>query len=281
VADIDRLRELTGQLDPPALGDLVAVARTRRRRRAGLSGLFAVAAVVAAAVGALALTRGGNEQPQPVRPAITTTATPDAGTSTVPWEPPEPLRPPASRVARLDHDAYGDALPRHDPGDVAFAEIDIVTVSEGQQFLGGSSWRFQLAAVPPRDPAGRVITYGVVVDGDGDREADCQIGVNNDALARGDLHVWVTNLHTHETTVRDGPPYGMPAEFAHPAEQDSPPRAPEMQIGFLRGLRHPDPCRPFGTSSTFYAWSSLTQDGHVVATDFAPDAAWMPIRWGD
>jgi hypothetical protein len=40
-------------------------------------------------------------------------------------------------------------------------------------------------------------------------------------------------------------------------------------------------CDPFGDSSTFYAWSSFTEARQVVARDFAPDAAWLPIRLGD
>jgi len=55
--------------------------------------------------------------------------------------------------------------------------------------------------------------------------------------------------------------------------------APEMQFGFLRGLKHPAPCDPFGESSTFYAWSSVTEAGQVTAWDYAPDSAWLPIRW--
>ena len=124
---------------------------------------------------------------------------------------------------------------------------------------GGSSWRFRLAARPPRDPAGRVITYGVVVDGDGDHRADCQIGIDNDAPKRSGFHVWVTNLRTGGTEVQDGPPYGYPVEFAHPAEREE--AAPVMNFGFLSGLRDPRPCDPFGDSPTYYVWSSVTEAG--------------------
>jgi hypothetical protein len=52
-----------------------------------------------------------------------------------------------------------------------------------------------------------------------------------------------------------------------------------MWFTFLRGMTNPRPCDPLGDSSTFYAWSSVMQGGQVIARDYAPDAAWMPIRW--
>jgi hypothetical protein len=181
---------------------------------------------------------------------------------------------------QLDHDTYGNPLDWDDPRDAAIAEVDIISVAEGQDFNGGSSWRFKLAARAPLDPVDRVIAYGVVVDGDGDYRPDCQIGIMNHTTESG-YHVWVTNLRNHETAVRDHGPYGAPVEFAHPAEDGMQEVAPEMQFGFLTGLKRPGPCDPFGDSSTFYAWSSVMQGGQVVARDYAPDAAWMPIRWGD
>jgi len=269
--------------DVPVYGDLdraIEQAERERRRRYGAAvGLAAAAAVIALIGGIFAVSRATDTAP-PIGPA-TTTPTPTEGTSaSATWEPPEPLRPATSRVVQVDHDAFGNALALGDQGDAAIAVADIVSVGEGQDFHGGSSWSFPLAARPALDPEDRVIAYGVVVDGNGDHTADCQIGINNDARARGDLHVWVTNLKTHETAVRNGPPYGMPVEFAHPAEEGEQGYGPTMSFGFLRGLKHPSPCDPFGGSSTFYAWSSVEESGQVVAWDYAPDAAWMPIRWG-
>ena len=271
-------------VDGPVYGDLdraIEQADRERHRRYGVvASLAAAAAVVAVIIGVLAMNGDRDTSPQPIGPTPTPTPTPTERTSpAAPWEPAEPLRPATFRVLQVDHDSDGNALPRGDRGDAAIAEIDIVSVGEGQDFHGGSSWAFPLAARPPLDPADRVIAYGVVVDGDGDHRPDCQIGLNNDARAEG-LHVWVTNLRTHETAVQDGPPYGMPVEFAHPAEEESQEFAPVMSFGFLRGLKHPSPCDPFGHSSTFYAWSSVTKGGQVVARDYAPNAAWMPIRWG-
>jgi hypothetical protein len=257
--------------------------RERRNRHGALAAAAAAAVVVALVAGAAVLTDDDAGSQQPVGPVTTTpSATPTDRQSEATWEPPGPLRSASSsRVVRPAHDVYGNALPWEDPGDSDVAEVDIVWVREGQDFHGGSSWMFRLAARPPLDPVDRVIAYGVVVDGDGDGGADCQIGVNNDARERGGLHVWVTNLRTHETAVEDGGPYGMPVEFAHPAEEDMPANAREMQFGFLRGLKHPDPCDPFGGSSTFYVWSSVTEGQQVIARDYAPDAAWMPIEWKD
>ena len=280
------LREKLDEMvaDVPVYGDLdraIEQADRERLRRYGMvAGLVAAAAVIAVIVGVLAVTRDGGDSQQPIGPVTTPTPTPTERTSaSATWEPPEPLRPASSRVVELDHDNFGNALDWRDPRETAIAEIDIDSVAEGQDFHGGSSWRFHLAARPPLDPAARVIAYGIVVDGDGDHRADCQIGINNDAPGNSGFHVWVTNLRTHETEVQDGAPYGMPVEFAHPAERGSREFAPELQFGFLRGLKHPAPCDPFGYSSTFYAWSSVTEAGQVVARDYAPDAAWLPIRW--
>ena len=111
-----------------------------------------------------------------------------------------------------------------DPRDTAPAEIDIRSVDSGASDFGGGEWQFRLAARPPLDPARRTVAYGVMVDGDGDHEADCQIGVDNDASRMGELRAWVTNLRTDETEVEDGGPYGDPIEFAHPAERGVGPR---------------------------------------------------------
>ncbi len=271
--------------DARVYGDLdraITQADRDRRRRDGALGALATAAVVLAMVaGATLFTDGEPDSRQPIGPATTTPApAPTASASPeVRWEPPEPLRPAASRVVRLERDFYGNSLPWPDPGGATSAGIDIVAVAEGADFHGGSSWRFELGAATPRDPVGRIIGYGIVVDGDGDHRPDCQIGINNDAPKPRDFHVWVTNLRTHETAQRNGPPYGVPVEFAHPAEGGIGGHQPEMQFGFLTGLEHPSVCDPFGKSATFYAWASLTVGGEVAEQDFAPDAAWMPIRW--
>lgn len=273
--------------DVPEYGDLdraIEQARREQRRRHGaIAGLVAAAVVVL--LGSLwAVGDDSRRSQQPIDPVTTPQTpppTPTGRTSPAVWAPPEALRPAASRVARHAEDDAGNALGWRDRRDAAVAEADIVSVAAAFNFNGGSSWRFQLATRPPLDPPGRVIAYGVTVDRDGDHEADCQIGIHNDAVGRGDLHVWVTNLRTHETAVQDGPPYGFPVEFAHPAEpaEWSEQSSPVMSFGFLGGLRRPAPCDPFGESSTYYTWSSVTEGDQVLSRDYAPDAAWLPIRW--
>lgn len=245
--------------------------RGQPTHRRAIVAALAAAAAVAAGIAGLSLITDDNTDSQ--HPGDFT----DQNPSDVPaWEPLEPLRPAASRVQQYETDEFGYALEVPDQRDVTVPEIDIVSVAEGFQFNGGSSWRFRLAARAPRDPAGRVIAYGVVVDRDGDHEPDCQIGINNNTREDGDFYVWVTNLRTHETVDRHGPPYGMPVEFAHPAEEGI---DRSMSFGFLRGLSRPDPCDPLNDASTFYVWSSVTDDGQVVARDYAPNAAWLPIRF--
>ena len=158
-----------------------------------------------------------------------------------------------------------------DGRDVAFGAIDI-----GELTAGGArrlEWHLRLRELPPApetlDPALRVIEYGVVVDADGDRVADCEIGVNNDAPRRGDDRVWVTNLRTGTSDVQDRPPYGWAIDTASPTEEN----LRTMRFFFLGPT--PAPCDQFGDSASFYARSALREDGRVTEWDFAPDAGWL------
>jgi hypothetical protein len=180
-----------------------------------------------------------------------------------------------------------------DPRDAAFDGIDLrrvagrgreyngVAVIDGQNISSFSAggWGFRLAARPPRVEAlaatQRIIDYGVVIDADGDRDPDCQIGINNDARQHGGFpvfRVWITNLRTGTTVEQVGPPYGGLVEFGHPSERGSRRWA---GLAFLGG--QPTHCLRFTPSSTFYAYSSLTEEGEVTAWDFAPDRAWLPM----
>lgn len=215
------------------------------------------------------------------------------------WPARLPIRGPVTWSEPLrSHDAMR-VIPRRqvqgwtDPRDTPFGGIDLrrvsgagreysgVAVIDGRNIPGFSAghWELGLVTRPPRTDAlaarSRVIEYGVVVDADGDREPDCQVGINNDARQRGAypvFRVWVTNLRTATTNHQVGPPYGGLVEFAYPSERGA---TASMAFSFL-GDR-PATCDRFGPASTFYAYSSLSEDGKVTAWDFAPDAAWLPM----
>jgi hypothetical protein len=170
-----------------------------------------------------------------------------------------------------------------DGADAAPGGIDI-RIAEG----GGwqrPRWKLLFREAPPRastlDPAQRVIAYGIVVDGDGDRGADCEIGINNDAARRGEFRVWVKNVRTGGTDERVGPPYGVPIEFSHPDEAapDNGQAEPaSLSFSFLGTTT--TPCDPFLASASFYAWASVTEGGEVTGWDYAPDAAWLAMPPG-
>ena len=100
------------------------------------------------------------------------------------------------------------------------------STSAGCMPLSGRKNRPVLRAQPPLastlDPARWVIEHGVVVDSDGDRVADCRIGISTDAPTPGDFRVWVTDLTTGDTAEQVGGPYGVPIDFSHPAEGEDP-----------------------------------------------------------
>jgi hypothetical protein len=180
-----------------------------------------------------------------------------------------------------------------DPRDSTLDGIDIGLVSgEGREYNGiavidgrnipsfsAGAWSLELVARPPRietlGATHRIIEYGLVIDTDGNRVPDCQIGINNDARQHGNypvFRVWVTNLRTGSSDEQVGGPYGYPVEFSHPSEAGS---GNSMAFGFLGD--QPARCDTFGPSATFYAYSSLIEDGEVTVWDFAPDAAWLPM----
>lgn len=125
------------------------------------------------------------------------------------------------------------------------------------------------------DPARRIIQHGVVVDADGDRVADCHIGINTDAPRPGHLRVWVQNLTTGVTDERVGPPYGIPVDFAHPSEGEDVPQSSARTVEFFFLTSRPEPCDGFGPEATFYVYAFVTDQDRVTARDYAPDSAWL------
>lgn len=266
---------------PVPIEDDVRRGRRRVRRNRGLvaGGVgLAVATVVATS-----LLLSGEDQvqkPQPITPSPPPTKTAS----------PEPVVPDAVRD--------GTSWPRVKPqqtelgsqlgmGDVAMAwvddagdvDVDLVDIrlvgstSDGQEVTG--DWRMTLAkAWPGRSkigPADGVVEYGVVVDSDGDRVADCHIGINDDTRqvhSYGDYRVWVTNLRSGVTREQVGGPYGFPIDFALPDETGT-------WVGFFFLTQGQQPCHFRGPVRYYMYASAIDRDGHVIARDFAPDAAWL------
>ena len=161
-----------------------------------------------------------------------------------------------------------------DPLDAAvgWADVERVAFSPEDQ----AHWYIELAAKPPLAAdreSGLLIASGLVLETTGDEVADYLVGIDNDAPEPGDFHVWVTDLATGETDEQIGPPYGLPVEFVHPDEQQpgDPPGPPTVLFTFL-GPSTPADLDP--ETVRFYAWTSATRDGEVVAWDYAPDTGW-------
>jgi hypothetical protein len=85
VSDLDVLRELVGQVRPPAYDDLVAVARKRRRR--SVAGGVAGVAVVVVAVGMAAAGLSDGRRAQEPTPLPSPTATASGPTAEGEWAP--------------------------------------------------------------------------------------------------------------------------------------------------------------------------------------------------
>jgi hypothetical protein len=141
------------------------------------------------------------------------------------------------------------------------------------------NWRLELGLEHPRRDelkrAGQVLAFGFVIDTDADGVADYVVGIDNDAEGTA-VRVWLTDLATGETDENATGPYGDPFDFATSLEGDpipgDPPRPPGssfFDVGFAPpGLFDYQTVR-------FYAWSSLAEDGEVVAWDYAPNTNWL------
>jgi len=256
--------------DVRAYGDLdraIERAEQERRRRLNVvAGLAAAAAVLVAIGGTLVVTRdGGGTTPQPIAP-VTPTVTPSAPAL---WQ--GPVRPGASMPTVPDRQLGPAGNPWRgwtDPRDSQIGQVDI-------RLLAG--WGLQVhqdeqleAWLEGED---RTAEYGLVVDTDGDRVADCQLALSTDTPRPGQYRVLLKNLDTGAKDERVGPPYGYPFEFGFPDGRPGYPRAPSLYIEFLGTWQQP--CEPPRSRIHWYAYTSLTEDGRVTAWDYAPDAAWL------
>jgi len=245
--------------------------RKRRNQRIG-AGLIGIAIAVAVAWFGVALSGSPHNVPadhsspsptdESVQPPL---RTPNLAQSD--WS------PVVERSSVVDGRRYVDGDSRlNDPaGDTSLAWLDITHVVYGTTNAG--NWNFGLSADPPRGvnlEPGRIISYGLVLDTDGDGAADFLVGLNNDAPKKGEFHTWVTDLATGTTDESFGPPYGFPVEFAHPDEAGT---SGGVLLTFLKAPHGMDP-----RTVRFYAWAAETQGPDVVASDFAPDTGWMSLK---
>lgn len=267
-----------------ALESVLSRAGAAHRRRGVLTGVAASAAVVATVLVGTSLLDADNRDGEllPAGPAATTGAeelsadaddrlTRPRDTSAMPVE---RLLGPAGAAGTAQIFRWEDG------GDATLggSDVDTLRVSwDGTTRLDGREYPAQgvyldLLALPADDGSalGREVEYGIVLDRDGDRVADCELGVRTTLGAPSEFRSWRTRLATgsvHEQ-VGSREPYEPPFEFHDPLEQ----RKPVME--FIFGNPWPE-CHSASQGRYFYVWAATLEDGEVVDIDFAPDAAWL------
>jgi hypothetical protein len=126
---------------------------------------------------------------------------------------------------------------------------------------------------PVVDPAEQWIAYGVVWDTDRDGVADLRFGGDNAEPSNG-RRIWITELHSGRTVVNPGGGFFDETFYDKFFEVDGPSEGwggarlkfgGDTTGGGIVGGMH----------SPFYVWTSMIQDGRVVATDYAPDTGWL------
>jgi hypothetical protein len=249
---------------------------------------------------------GGPGTPSSVHPSpsdqVVESASPSASTGPPIWSQasleedwPAPVRAePAggATVVPIDPDGrYED--PTGDTASEAFPWVDIRAVSFCHNGVCS-----RVLAPPDVEPGEQWIAYGLVVDDDGDGDADRRVGVDNipgSATGSGQHRAWITDLNTGRTIskvrTRDDslmigdtflttsypvavavtePTIRKPCEGSPPPTTDVGLASAAFGLGgdTTGGARGADP-------AFYYAWASVIVDGHVVATDYAPDAGWL------
>lgn len=172
--------------------------------------------------------------------------------------------------------AADSTLTWSEAADTAPRWVDIAHVGINPDF---QNWQLELGLDHPRrealSRAGQVLGFGFVMDTNGDGVADYVVGIDSDAAPPA-VHVWLTDLASGETDERFAGPYGDPFDFGTSLEGEVDPTVPQRAPGgsfFNVGFA---PAELFDLETArFYAWSSLTEDGEVVAWDYAPDTGWL------
>lgn len=256
--------------------------RQVRRTRLG-AGAAAVAVTTVVLATAWALGEREDDRLLPVGPSPSPSAS-----AAAPLAPSRAaLRPDSGRVVPMTPvpPADGDGvswLSEDRAGDGARGAADILGVEVAN--FGGQyrlDWIIRLReSYPIAVEEGRAIEYGVVLDTDGDRVVDCQIGVSQDVVGTGQpFRSWVTNLRTGRTEEENGPPYGKLVDFVHPGEAHSfPGDTRELRLFF--NYAETGPCEGYGARSTFYTWAGEGGRGRPTAIDYAPDATWLQMPGG-
>lgn len=268
------LRTTSDELPVPDIESALATvtAEGRRMTRLGngaLVGLAAAAAVVAMIVGP-ALVSDDNTNSQPPPPLDQTTEPTEPTTEGAEW--PGAVRSGALPVVS-DRQFGPDSDPWRawsDPHDSEVGQVDI-------RLLAG--WGLQLREDSQLETwledEGRIVEYGIVMDTDGDLVADCQLALNTNTPAPGDVvfRMVLTNLDTGESDNRANGSYGYPFEFGFPENSRPFTKGASLYLEFLGEWQ--EPCAPPTDRLRWYAYASLTVDGQVTAWDFAPDEAWL------
>ena len=190
------------------------------------------------------------------------------------WTGPVRAEVAGAGVATLDTGEDGSLVWSEAP-DTAPAWADVRRIGIVPDF---QNWRLELGLDHPRrealSRADQILAFGFVMDTNADGVADYVVGIDNNADDDA-VHVWLTNMATGDTDERFSGPYGDPFDFSTSFENEPPdgPRRPSGGSFFNVGFAPPE-LFDFETTR-FYAWSSLTEAGDVVAWDYAPDRGWI------
>jgi hypothetical protein len=237
---------------------------------------LAVAALVLLALVAAGLIVVGNTAPQPAPEPLSWAPERYAED----WPAPPPSGAPDVLLVRGENTHWDpeerawEGLEHIDPvGDAGSGASPAIDIREvGSAGAGSASYSIGLAGgvpLPPVDPFIRWMAYGIVVDTDGDGLPDERVGVDN--MPDGQHRAWWTDLDTGQTKWKAGAGYGSVYDngaFGGSLGLDTwYPSASEESDGVI--LRYS------GARGRYYAWSSMIEDGLVVATDYAPDGGWL------
>lgn len=257
--------------------------RRRQRRRRTLHATAVLVTVAAVGVGVWAA--GARDADRSTLPAGAPSIRPSSTTTTqAPGAPGLAIDRPAA-MTEMATPATGPELTSRwaDPRDAEPGGVDILDVHFSQVGSGGlPQWRLTLRTQPPppQGPDIELLEYGIVVDGDGDRVADCRIGLSGDARVPGEIRTWITNLRTGEFLDSDGPPYGKPVDFRHPHDIDVNPMSEDATlVSFFFPLRSILPCEGWRGTGGYYAWAAFAEERVVTSHDVAPDVGWLPFSW--